>query len=305
MLPATTEPAATELAPGNSPAAATDEASDRVALFAELQQIRTLAEKYLEQVTKEEKAFEASHSILRVVLQQLQPQGERQPQHADGDEDAGLPPAATRGPAASVRVSSVDVDINRLVRAAEHDAAELVQIIEGIGSEEEFTQMHDESISTILPALCDAVSAELDAELVSLKDVLRKVAAMIMACDNYPDTTRQQFEHWGAMVSPLAEKLEAFGQSRELHALPPPLPCEPGEILKLAAHIKTASRSQPQPQPQPLAPPPPRHVRQQAFTQPQAKRQRHQQTWGSSDTPLWPQQHPQHPQQPRMQGRWN
>ena len=109
-------------------------------------------------------------------------------------EQHGAPP---------VRVSSVDVDINRLVRAAEHDAAELVQIIEGIGSEEEFTQMHDESISTVLPALCDAVSAELDAELVSLKDVLRKVAAMIMACDNYPDTTRQRFEHWGAMVSPL------------------------------------------------------------------------------------------------------
>jgi hypothetical protein len=59
-------------------------------------------------------------------------------------EQHGAPP---------VRVSSVDVDINRLVRAAEHDAAELVQIIEGVGSEEEFTQMHDESISMVLPAL--------------------------------------------------------------------------------------------------------------------------------------------------------
>jgi uncharacterized coiled-coil protein SlyX len=129
MLPATTEPAAAELAPGNSPAAATDEASDRVALFAELQQIRTLAEKYLEQVTKEEKAFEASHSILRVVLQQLQPQGERQPQHADGDEDAGLPPAATRGPAAASVQKDTVAELKETVAELKETVAELKETL--------------------------------------------------------------------------------------------------------------------------------------------------------------------------------
>ena len=120
----------------------------------------------------------------------------------------GLAPTSGAGPKKRRSPAGAD-QLNEQVFDSRGDKHGLLMIVKGIENTEEFLQLEAVSIVTVMRALCEVVYAELDAEPLSLETMLWKVAAMIMACDNYPDTTRQQFEHWGAMVSPLAEKLEA------------------------------------------------------------------------------------------------
>ena len=169
------------------------------ALYSELQQIKALARQHLELQHKEEQKLESTQAILRVVLTQLQSGGQSQSTEADLLEPSGE-------------------DINIRVRSAQRDAAALVEIIQGISSEAQFQLLEDDSVSTLLPALCDSINAELDKDIMSLRDVLRKLAALIMFVDYMPETTNLMFEKWGAAVVPLAEKL--LVRSRSTHLTP-------------------------------------------------------------------------------------
>lgn len=102
---------------------------DRTALYTELLEIKDLAKQYLAFAKQEEQTIEASHAILRVVLQQLQSREVSHLAAGPSSEDAHV----------------VD-DINQLVTVSQGDSTALVQVIEGITSEAQFCEMHDVSV---------------------------------------------------------------------------------------------------------------------------------------------------------------
>ena len=261
---------------------------DSMTLHAEVREIKELAKQFLASAKKEEQQLEASHAVLRVVLQQLQ-----QLQHDDDNRRSS-----------TEEVPNAPSDINQLVRSA-RSPAEMVEIVEGITSEAEFARMDEESVTRLLPALCDSINAELTKEVMSLKHILRLAMVLIMVVECYPDLSSNCFQSWGQSAQPLVEALFAFGHSREvqlnLQSLPPPLPCQQSEIVTLAAHIQDVSgvRRLQERHPQMLPPHPTKRAR-----------------WGSDENGFWPPQQQQQQQhqhqrphrQPPLQytqGLWN
>ena len=128
MLPATTEPAAAEPAPGNSLATATDEASNRVAL-------RTLSERSPRSTSsrsprRRRRSRRATPYCAACCSScSRRANGSR---HADGGEDehVGLSPTATRVPAvASVQKETVAAELKETVAELKETVAELKETL--------------------------------------------------------------------------------------------------------------------------------------------------------------------------------
>jgi hypothetical protein len=159
----------------HSTATASDDNTALHAVHAELRQIKDVAKQYLQVGLREEDLMKTTQAMLRVTLEKLQsmvqPQQVAHVRHLD-DHPEDQPDAP---------------DINQLVRQARQSPTALLQILEGIKSEAQLAQMDEDSVSTMLPALCDSLCAELVKELVSLKDVLQLATALITFVDFYPD----------------------------------------------------------------------------------------------------------------------
>lgn len=157
----------------HSTATASDDNTALHAVHAELRQIKDVAKQYLQVGLREEDLMKTTQAMLRVTLEKLQSMVQQQQQQVQQQDEPGDQPDAP--------------DINQLVRQARESPTALLQILEGIKSEAQLAQMDEDSVSTMLPALCDSLCAELVKELVSLKDVLQLATALITFVDFYPD----------------------------------------------------------------------------------------------------------------------